>query len=365
MANEQKGQDRRTFRPSHAPFLITKPGDSLTSIAQQVAANSIRVRGHDEAKAILIHNNVISDVAPLSPGQILNVSDSFCDDIARMAWAGDSISVSSRARSLSPEVIQLMQESASGIGPMASFGQQADVSGWVTGDDVSTVGGFFALGADSALSVGKEMLDQIQFLGRKVVEDATAKFGKAVLMSKDATKLEPVQRYLQTNLNYVRLQNLIAQLPKQLKNGLGNHLKPTPGIQASDARWVKRIALVEEKGAARFFREAPALLENKIVRFGQISKGTGFALPAAIGLYNIARASPTERFQVSINETVGFGMGAFGAEVGMYAGGIMVAAIGLTGVGAFLLLFLAVGASSYVAADFGQRGVRSLAGLFQ
>lgn len=353
------------FRASHAPFVITKAGDSLASIAEQIAGNSIRVRGHDEARAILIHNNVISDVAPLAPGQILNVSDTLCDDVVRRAWAGDSIVVSSHARGLSPEVLQLMQEAAPAIQPMASFSEQADKSGWVTGDDVSAAGGFFVLGADSALNAGKEMLEQIQFSGRKMVEEVIAKFGKEALLSKDAAKLEMVQRYLRTNLNYLRLQTAIAKLPKQLKSGLGNHLMPAPGAMAGDARWLRRVVLVEEKGAARFFREAPALLENKIVRFNQIGRGTGFALPAVIGLYNIARASPTERFQVSIDETVGFGLGTLGAEVGLYAGGIMVAALGLTGVGAFLLLFLAVGASSQVATSLGQLGVRSLAGLFE
>jgi hypothetical protein len=77
-------------------------------------------------------------------------------------------------------------------------------------------------------------------------------------------------------------------------------------------------------------------------------------VPAVLGLYNVYKASPTERFQVALTESVGIGLGAFGTEVGLLAGGALVAVLGLTGVGAFLLLFVAAGATSYFVSEYGK-----------
>ena len=342
----------------HSRFIVVKGGESLDTIARDMSRSSFRVRQHQEAKALLIQNNQITETTPLYPGQILNVNEEPCGG-GNSTWS-PNVRICPEVSGFSPELLGLLQTNVQSVPAMAALSEQADRSGWDVGMDAITTGAFLVLAADSGFAAGKHMLDEIQVLGRKIVEDATAKFGKDVMLSKQPAKLEIVQRYLRTSANYQKLQQLISTLPKQLKTGLGSHLQPTPNVHAADARWARRLALVEEKGAARYFRSAGSLLEGKIGRFGAFGRGTTFILPAAIGLYNVAKASPSERFQVTIEESVGIGLGAIGTEVGVEIGGIIVLALGLTGVGAFLLLFVAAGAGAYALSEAGKGGVRRM-----
>lgn len=328
-----------------------------------MAQGTFRVGRHKEVKAILIHNNQITETAPLAPGQILNVNSEPCggDD---NPWTG-GLTICPQVRSFSPELRDLVSTDAQSLPVMMGLAQQADGAGWQIGMDGPTAIGNGVIAIDSAIASGNHMLGQIQALGRKVVEEATAKFGKEVMLSRSPAKLQMVQQFLRNNVAYQQMQGLIATLPKQLKSGLGTHIAPTAGVQAADARWVRRLVQVEEKGAARFFRSAGSLLEGKISRLESFGKGTTFVLPAAIGLYNVARASPSERFRVAIEESVGIGMGAVGTEVGVLAGGALVTMIGLTGVGAFLLVFFVAGVAAYQFAERSKSGVHLLGEMLQ
>ena len=78
-----------------------------------------------------------------------------------------------------------------------------------------------------------------------------------------------------------------------------------------------------------------------------------------IGLYNVADADPTRRFNVALEESAGIAFGAFGTGFGELAGGLVVAALGFTGVGAFLLIFFAAGATSYFLSEWAKESVHA------
>jgi hypothetical protein len=348
--------------PGKSNFMVVKHGESVDSIAYTMAQSTYRLGQHQQIKAILIHNNKITETVPLRPGQLLNVDDRPCE---QNAWF-PGVSVCPELHGYSPDLRELLQNEGRSLPLMMGLANQADGAGWTVGmDDVLNAGGYMVLAADSGIAAGATMLGQIRALGKKVVEEAMAKFGREMMMSRDAAKLETVQRFVRTNTSYVQMQNLLATLPKQLKKGLGHHLTPTQGVQAADARWVRRLVQVEEKGAAHFFRAAGSLLEGKISRLESIGRGTTFVLPAAIGLYNVAKADPNEKFRVGVEETVAVGLGAVGTELGAGVGTVLVAAMGLTGVGAFLMLFAAAGASAYAFAEGGKSGVKRLGDLLQ
>ena len=107
------------------------------------------------------------------------------------------------------------------------------------------------------------------------------------------------------------------------------------------------------------------MLEGKISRFETLGRGTTFVLPAVIGLYNIAHASPTERFRVGVEESVGIGLGALGTGIGVEVGTAICVVLGLTGVGAFLMVFVAAGAGAYYLSEGSKSGVRRLSEFFQ
>ena len=351
---------RSSGRP---PFIVVRPGENIDSVAHAMAQGTYRIGRHEEIKAILIHNNKITETTPLRSGQLLNVSHEPCEGGEGSWFPG--LAICPEVQGFSSDLLGLMQRDAQSLPAMMALSDQADGAGWEVGIDGPTAGGYIVLGADSGIAAGAHMLSEIRLLGRKIVEEATAKFGKEVMLSRQPAKLEMVQRFLRGNINYLRMQEFIAKLPKQLKSGLGSHMAPTPGVQAADARWVRRIVQVEEKGAARFFRSAGSLLEGKISRFETLGRGTTFVLPAVIGLYNIAHASPTERFRVGVEESVGIGLGALGTGIGVEAGTAICVVLGLTGVGAFLMVFVAAGAGAYYLSEGSKSGVRRLSEFFQ
>lgn len=270
------------------------------------------------------------------------------------------LTICPQVQAFSPELRGLVQNEGQSLPLMMGLADSADRGGWELGIDGVTAVSDAVIAVDSGIAAGSHMLGQIRALTRKVVEEATAKFGKEVMLSRQPAKLEMVQRFIRGNANYAKVQQLIATLPKQLKSGLGTHLAPTPNVQAGDARWLRRAVQVEEKGAARFFKSAGSLLEGKISRFESYGRGTTFVLPAAIGLYNIAHAAPGDRLKVGIEESVGIGLGAVGTELGVGVGSFLVAALGLTGVGAFLLIFVVAGAGAYLLSEAGKTGVRRI-----
>jgi hypothetical protein len=319
---------------------------------------NLNLRHPQQAKAILIRNNSITETTPLQPGDVLNVSDTACTDMTRTRWANESIRVCAHVQALSPAVRSLFQESAPSIGPMVSFASHVEGAGWLTGDNISTGAGIGVIAADSALAAGKHLLERIEKAGKDVVEQALAKLGKDVLMSKKPADLQLLQKFLQSNKDYQELQKLIATLPSKLQSGLGSGLTPTVGVPSADARWVRRLALVEEKGAERYFRETGALLEGKISRFGALGRGTTWVLPAVIGVYNIARANPAERFHVALEESAGISFGVFGTGLGEVGGAFLAGALGFTGVGAFILIFVGAGAGAYFISEWGKGVVK-------
>lgn len=347
-------------------FIVVKPGESLDSIAHDFARHSFRVGGRGEAKAILIHNNQITETTPLRPGQMLNVSDQRCDEQARSAWLGSSISVCGHLQGVSPEVVELFQNDAASAPAMSNFAELTEGAGWASGIDAITAMGLVDLAGDSVAAAGGKMLETIHKTAQELVKEATAQLGKEVMLSKRAVDLAKVQRFMLSSPRYQRLTVALRTLPQQLQGRLVNQIgaRGTLGLNSPDARWLRRnFTLVEEAGAERYVKTLGASLEGKIGRFGAFGRGTTYVVPAVLGLYNVYKASPAERFQVALKEAVGVGLGAFGTEVGLLAGGALVAVLGLTGVGAFLLLFVAAGVGSYMISEYGKGLVGAGLGL--
>jgi hypothetical protein len=365
-ANSPVPATRGSRGSGRTPFIVVKPGESLDSIAHDFARHSFRVGGRGEAKAILIHNNQITETTPLRPGQMLNVSDQRCDEQTRSAWLGSSVSVCGHLQGVSPDVVELFQNDAASAPAMSNFADLTESAGWASGIDAITAMGLVDLAGDSVAAAGGKMLETIHKTAQELVKEATAQLGKEVMLSKRAVDLAKVQRFMLASPRYQRLTVALRTLPKELQGRLVNQLGPRGalGLNSPDARWLRRnFTLVEEVGAERYAKTLGASLEGKIGRIGFLGKGTTFAVPAVLGLYNVYKASPTERFKVALTESVGIGLGAAGTELGLIGGGLIVAFLGLTGVGAFLLLFVAAGAASYALSEAGKGIVSSSLGL--
>jgi hypothetical protein len=249
---------------------------------------------------------------------------------------------------------------------MVGFSEQADDAGWTLGIDAMESAGFLIVAADSAFGAGKTMMEQIHNLARELVEEAGEKLGRDVITSKDPVKLERLQRFLKTSPKYYQLRQSLSRLPKSLTTGLARHLAPTSNVSSGDARWLRRqFVLPEVAEPGHYFNSVASSLEGKVSRLGRFGTGTTFVLPAAIGLYNVYRAAPSERFTVGLEEAVGIGLGAFGAEAGLAIGGAVAAVLGLTGIGLFILLFVTAGVAAYEASEGGKMGVRTINRFFE
>src|SRR5256885_4552700 len=117
-------------------FIVVKPGESLDTIARDMAHSSFRVRQHQEAKAILIQNNQITETIPLHAGQLLNVNEEPCGG-GITTWS-PNVTICPEIRGFSPELLELMQTEAQSIPSMAGLSEQADRARLYAGLDAIT-----------------------------------------------------------------------------------------------------------------------------------------------------------------------------------------------------------------------------------
>jgi hypothetical protein len=206
------------------------------------------------------------------------------------------------------------------------------------------VGGF--------VSTGEKSLAAIQRLGNELMNDAVKVHGKDIFQKKN---LKTLEAFLKNNPKYNALLKSIEELPGFLSSNLG-HIHPTPGVGYAEARFVRSQILLPFHNPQRYCTALDNLLLGKIARWGRAGTASTWVIPAAIGVYNVYDAPQDQKLRTAASETVGIGFGAAGTALGIYAGGAVVGALLLTGVGAFVVVALvagAVGAGGYWAGSTG------------
>jgi hypothetical protein len=180
--------------------------------------------------------------------------------------------------------------------------------------------------------------------------------GVDVVTSKKAADLARLESFLKGHHQYAALQSSIQKLPVFLKGRLGN-VQPTTGINSAAARWLRRqfvIPASKMASAGRYVNTMAGRVARETKIFGRIGTGTTWVIPAAMGLWSVYEAPSYQRPKVAFQETTGIVLGAAMTPIGVALGGVFVVVLGLTGIGAFILVALAAGATSLAGYETGK-----------
>jgi hypothetical protein len=358
--------------PSSKAYRVAfaRRGDSLDSLAAEIGkGNAAFARMPlQQKKALLIANNQVLETRPIEPGQPINFAEHPMSPEATRLLRCDSPEMCRSFAGFSPDLQSLLQHTPESAVAMASFASTFQKHGWSPGfdvDDAVTGFGYGLQGADAGAGAASKLLGDVERLGKELAEELFTTFGKKVATSKTPADLARVEQYLKTSRRYQALRKAIERLPDFLKNNLGQ-LGPTEDVVSANARWLRRhmtFPLTSGTPASHLHRMG-GHLSGAVTRFGRIGVATTWVLPAVLGVYNVAQTPPGRRLRVGIEEGVGIGLGALGSAFGVAAGGVLVTALCLTGVGAFIMIALAAGLGGYALAELGKAAVRPTLDFF-
>jgi hypothetical protein len=175
-----------------------------------------------------------------------------------------------------------------------------------------------------------------------------------------------LEHFLKGHPKYGTLRAQIDRLPNLLKARLGR-VDPNATVNQAAARWMRRQFIVpadKMNFASRYVNTVSGRLNSSLKFFGRAGAATTWVVPAGIGLWNVSQAPQHDRGRVFVQEAVGVVLGAVGTGAGIWLGGVIVAALTLTPIGAFLILAISGAAIGMAASEIGKYRAGKLYDLF-
>ncbi|MFZ1983185.1 MAG: hypothetical protein WAU91_02155, partial [Desulfatitalea sp.] len=159
-------------------------------------------------------------------------------------------------------------------------------------------------------------------------------FGKKVVGSSKQTDLAKLTRFLRSHPKYELLLRHLRELPDHLLLP-GDRSKLLPPVNGADKAALGRhfrkqyFQAFRYQNSSKYMNTIARQLSGRVSTFQAMGRYTTWYIPAIIGAYNVAQASPEKRMRTTFEE----GFGIVGGAIGTWAGGTFVAS-GVLGIAA-------------------------------
>jgi hypothetical protein len=339
---------------------VTESGETLESVAQDyLSFLNLDAKDPSLIKRFLENNPLhFKYNTSLPPGEILLLSRNALSLADLATFQSERSSIKNNLSSINPEVKELMKNGFNVAPLFDEFTKVSKEHGFELNLKSLTRGISYASGGTSGyVTTGANSLSNIKNISKVLFDDIVKKFGKKEILNPSPLMRTRINDFIKFHPSNSRLHQMLTELPKHLRQRIAPPNFPNKLNLNSFKRniyWpIRKTDKIRPSGMIN-------KLGNNLKYLKKVGTGATYAIPAAIGVYNVFEASSSERPHIMAKETLGIVAGAKGTGWGMAAGGTIVAFIGIS-TGGFIIVGLcaaAAGIAGYEMTGLGYDSIR-------
>jgi hypothetical protein len=231
--------------------------------------------------------------------------------------------------------------------------------GFAVGADDILRGASYGLAGVSGYAASSNMaLSSVRQTAQRIFTDAVNRFGPQVATSKKAAHLRQVDQFIRSHQAFPGLMRQVQELPNHLFSSIPK--KIVPPVNSTVPHHVARhfrkeyFQAFQNQSASRYMNTIAHQLKGRVSTWSKAGRFGTWYVPAVLGLYNVATASPEMRMRTLFEEGFGVLGGAVGTHLGMTAGLGIAFVLGLGPFGLFIAVFVCATAGGILLYESGK-----------